>query len=42
MVELFPFGVIAPAMFVTLDWTAAYAQISDFAKLVFKNLDAAH
>jgi C-8 sterol isomerase len=41
MVELFPFGVIAPAMFVTLDWTAAYAQISDFAKLVFKNLDAA-
>lgn len=41
MVELFPFGVIAPAMFVTLDWSAAYAQISDFAKLVFKNLDAA-
>ena len=37
MIELFPFGVIAPAMFLTLDWTAGWAQINDFAKLVIQN-----
>ena len=38
MIELFPFGVIAPAMFVTLDWESAWKQISDFGKLAIKNL----
>ena len=38
MIELFPFGVIAPAMFVTLDWESAWKQISDFAALAIKNL----
>lgn len=39
MVELFPFGVLAPAMFITLDWKSALAQISDFASLVWQNAD---
>ncbi len=38
IVELFPFGVIAPASFITLDWQSAWAQISDFAKVAFHNV----
>lgn len=36
MVKLFPFGVIAPTLFVTLDWKSAWMQMSDFVKVATK------
>lgn len=37
LISAFNFGVIGPAMFVTMDWQSAWNQISDFTKLVFKS-----
>lgn len=37
IVSLFSFGVIAPAMFVTLDWEAAYNTIRDFTSALLMN-----
>ncbi len=37
ILSLFTFGIIAPAMFVTLDWEAAYATIEDFTSALLMN-----
>jgi C-8 sterol isomerase len=37
MISNFPFGVIAPASFITLDWKSAWAQIHDFSAAVLKS-----
>jgi hypothetical protein len=38
VITMFPFGVIAPALFVTLDYQSAWEQFVDFAKLAIQNL----
>jgi hypothetical protein len=37
MISSFGFGVIGPAMFITMDWEGALAQVSDFIKGVMKS-----
>ena len=37
IITMFPFGVIAPAMFTTLDYTSAWEQFVDFGKAVIRN-----
>ncbi|MCZ7583692.1 MAG: ERG2 family protein [Deltaproteobacteria bacterium] len=36
IISMFPFGVIAPALFVTLDYQSAWEQFADYGKLVVK------
>jgi C-8 sterol isomerase len=38
VLSMFPFGVIAPAMFYTLDWQSAWEQLVDFAKIAIRNM----
>ena len=37
IITMFPFGVIAPALFTTLDYQSAWEQFADFGKAVIKN-----
>lgn len=37
MLSNFAFGVIGPAMFITMDWASAFAQIKDFGSAMIKS-----
>ncbi len=36
-ITMLPFGVLAPALFVTLDFHSAWRQLHDYGRLVFRN-----
>jgi C-8 sterol isomerase len=38
IITMFPFGLIAPTLFVTLDYQSAWEQFVDFGQLVIQNL----
>jgi C-8 sterol isomerase len=38
IISMFPFGIIAPTLFITLDYQSAWQEFVDFAKLVIQNL----
>jgi hypothetical protein len=35
---MLPFGIIAPAMFNTLDYESAWKQLADYGKLVLRGM----